>query len=82
MEQTNYKIVYENNGFRILQGPNRRDFGKEVNRVDSVFYIETDGPVRYAKFDPIKMLSFLFVNMVYEGEREKVRQMLRKEFNL
>ena len=82
MAQTSYKIIYENNGIRILQGPNRRDFGKEVNRVDSVFYIETDGPVRYAKFDPIKMLEFIYINMIYEGEKEKLRQMLRETFQL
>jgi len=76
------KPIYVNNGLTIWQGPNVKDFDPAINRVDSVFYVETEGKVRYAKFDAIKMLEFVFVNMVYEGEREKVRKMLKETFKL
>ena len=87
MEQKNYsdsrlRPIHFNNGITIFQGPNRRDFGSEVNRVDQVFYIETNGKVRYTKDDIIKALEFLYLNMIYDGEREKLRQILRRVFHL
>lgn len=77
------KKIYENNGFSIWQGPRVRDFGdKDVNSVDQVFYIETDGQCRYAKDDIIQAMRYIYLNMVYEGERERFRNLLRKEFDL
>lgn len=88
MEQKNWKPryplkkIYDNNGFSIWQGPNIRDYGPTINRVDSVFYIETEGKIRYAKMDVIKAMEFLYLNMVYEGEKEILRKILRKTFYL
>jgi len=82
MEHGNLKKIYENNGVIIWQGPSRRQYDADVKRADNVFYLETQGKVRFSTFDPIKMLEYLYINMVYESEREKVREQLRKVFEL
>jgi len=82
MEHLNLKKIFENNGIIIWQGRSRRDYSDDIKRVDNCFYIETKGKVRYTIFDAVKMLEYLFVNMVLESEREKVREILRRTFNL
>lgn len=76
------KLIYENNGLKIWQGPNVKNFGTNINRFDNVFYVETQGKVRYAKFDAVKMLEFLYINMILEKERELLRDTLRRTFQL
>ena len=82
MGQSNLKKIYENNGLIIWQGRTRREYCDDIKRADNVFYVETKGCVRYTTFDAIKMLEFIFVNMVLESEREKVREELRRRFGL
>jgi len=81
------KIAYQNGGFTIWykrgSTPQKRNkYSNEVQRVDNVFYVETKGKWRYTKEDAIRMCEFLLLNMVYYGEREKFKEMLRKRLGL
>ena len=81
------KIAYQNGRFIIWyergSTPQKRNkYSDEVQRVDNVFYVETRGKWRYTKEDAIKMCEFLLLNMVYPGERERFKKMLRERLNL
>ena len=81
------KVAYSNGCFQILYErgstpQKQRQFTKEVQRVDNVFYVQSTEPWRYTKDDAISMVEFLLNNMVYRGEQEKFKQMIRERLRL
>jgi len=61
------KIVYENNGFKILEYPSERY--KEDNKLgaDKIYHIKVDGENRPTFNDICETLYYLLKNKIFDG---------------
>ena len=80
-------IAYQNGGLTITyefgSTPiKEKEYSQEVTRNDKVFYVETRSDWRYTKEDAIEMVRLLLNNMVYRGEQERFKKMLKEELGL
>jgi len=77
------KVYYQNGIFTIwYERKSYRNYNREVKRVDNVFYVEAKAKHMYTEEDAIKMLEAIYLNMVYQKERERLREKLKERFHI
>jgi len=77
------EVYYQNGIFTIwYERRSRRNYNREIKRVDNVFYVEAKNKYLYSEEDAIKMLEAIYLNMVSPKERQILREKLKQRFHI